>query len=154
MKRVLVAGIGNLFFGDDGFGVEVARTFSGPLPAGARVADFGIRALHLAYELLAPLDLLVIVDCVSRGGTPGTLYVIEPEHDVAATAVADAHGMNLPVVFAMLRELGGALPRTLVVGCEPENIESGVGLSPSVTRSIPSAIELVRELITSQQEPI
>lgn len=154
MKRILIAGIGNLFFGDDGFGVEVARAFAGPLPEGTRVADFGIRAVHLAYELLSPLDLLVIVDCVSRGGAPGTLYVIEHEHDADDRALADAHGMNLSVVFAVLRELGGVVPRTLVVGCEPESIDAGVGLSPSVTRSVSPAIEMIRELITSQQEQV
>lgn len=148
MTRVLVAGIGNIFFGDDGFGVEVARRLAGAPPPDARVADFGIRALHLAYELLEPLDLFVAVDCMPRGGAPGTLYVIEAETDgAAAAAVADAHGMNLPVVFAAVRELGGRMPRTLVIGCEPASTEPALGLSPAVAAAIPAATELVREVV-------
>src|SRR6185369_14690375 len=95
VKRVLVAGIGNVFFGDDGFGVEVARQLGEPLPRGTRVADFGIRALHLAYELLDPPDLLVVADCMARGGPPGTLYVVEPEEVGAASPITDGHGMNI-----------------------------------------------------------
>lgn len=150
MKRVLVAGIGNVFFSDDGFGVEVARQFSGALPPGARVADFGIRAVHLAYELLAPIDLLIVADCMARGGTPGTLYVVEEEHD-ARQAITDAHGMNLSIVSSAVHQLGGAMPPTLVVGCEPETIDPGLGLSARVTRAVPGAIGLIHELISRQE---
>jgi hydrogenase maturation protease len=154
VKRILVAGVGNLFFGDDGFGVEVVRHFRSPLPTGVRVADFGIRAVHLAYELLAPLDLLVVADCMARGGDPGTLYVVEPELCNVAGPVRDAHDMQLPVVFSTVRDLGGAMPPTLVVGCEPETIEPRMGLSMTVTRAIPRAVELIVDLITSRQEPV
>jgi hydrogenase maturation protease len=150
VTRVLVAGIGNMFFGDDGFGVEVARRLH-TVPPGTRVSDFGIRAVHLAYELLSPLDLLVVVDCMARGGEPGTLYVVEPESADSA-ALPDAHGISVPAVFALVRQLGGALPPTLVVGCEPETIEPGIGLSPRVARMIPGALDLIRELIASRQE--
>lgn len=153
MRRVLVAGVGNLFYGDDGFGVEVVRRFGAPVPAGTRVADFGIRAVHLAYELLEPLDLLVVADCLPRGNAPGTLYVIEPTPATGDGVCADAHAMNLPVVFATVRDLGGTLPRTLVVGCEPATVEPGIGLSPSVTRAVPGAVDLIRELISSLEEP-
>jgi hydrogenase maturation protease len=152
VKRVLVAGVGNLLFGDDGFGVEVARQLSGPLPSGTRVAGFGIRAVHLAYELLTAVDLLVVADCMSRGGPPGTLYVLEPEITDVPARMADAHGMSLPVVFATVRELGGVLPPTLIVGCEPETIEPQIGLSPVVAAAIPPAVDHIRTLITPRQE--
>lgn len=147
MTAALIAGVGNIFFGDDGFGVEVARRLAGAPPPGARVVDFGIRAIHLAYELLAPLELCVIVDCVTRGRRPGTLYVVEPDPDETNGAVPDAHGMNLHATFAAVRELGGRLPRLLLVGCEPESLEPGIGLSPAVTAALPGAVELVRRII-------
>lgn len=148
MTRVLVAGIGNIFFGDDGFGVEVAHRLAVSPPPDTRVADFGIRALHLAYELLEPFDLFVAVDCMPRGGTPGSLYLVEAETGGAAVAaVPDAHGINLPLVFSAVRELGGRMPPTLVVGCEPALTEATLGLSPAVTAAIPAAAELVRDVV-------
>lgn len=148
MRRALVAGVGNVFFGDDAFGVEVARRFGGPLE-GTRVLDIGIRAIHLAYELLDPLDLFVVADCMSRGGIPGTLYVVEPAEDPSDEPLG--HGLNVPSVLAAVRRLGGTLPPTLVVGCEPATIEPGLGLSDAVTRAVPGAIELIRDLITRQE---
>jgi len=147
MTRVLVAGVGNVFFGDDAFGVEVARRLALAPPPDARVADFGIRARHLAFELLAPFELCVVADCMPRGGAPGTLYLVEPELDDADGSVADAHGMNLPVVFSAVRQLGGVLPRTLIVGCEPATIEPGMELSPAVASAVPAAVELILGLI-------
>lgn len=152
MTRVLVAGVGNMFFGDDGFGAEVARRLAVEPPPGTTVCDVGIRAIHLAFELLTPFDLFVVADCMPRGGPPGTLYVVEPEVDDLGASVADAHGMNLPVVFTAVRELGGALPPTLIVGCEPAATEPGIGLSSSVEAAIPAALDLIRELISSRQE--
>jgi len=152
VTRILVAGIGNLFFGDDAFGSEVARRLATDPPDGARVADFGIRALHLAYELLEPLELCVVVDCMARGGTPGTLYVVEPEVHAIAGAAANAHAMNVPAVLSAVRELGGQLPRTLVVGCEPVTIAPGIGLSAEVANAVPDAIDLIRDLVASSQE--
>jgi hydrogenase maturation protease len=143
----LVAGIGNLFFGDDAFGVEVARRLAADPPSATAVTDFGIRALHLAFELCKPYALCVVADCVARGGEPGTLYVIEPDVAEAAGAVADAHGMDLRVVFSAVREFGGVLPEMIVVGCEPGNIDEGIGLSEHVARAIPSAAELIRDLV-------
>ena len=151
MTRVLVAGVGNVFFGDDAFGVEVARQLALAPPDGARVADFGIRARHLAYELLSPFQLCVVADCMPRGGEPGTLYVVEPDVDGTTGSVSDAHAMSLPTVFAAVRELGGRLPRTLIVGCEPEVVDPGMGLSARVASAVPAAIQLIRDLITSHE---
>ena len=118
-RTVLIAGIGNVFLGDDGFGVEVARRLAErELPAGVKVADFGIRGMDLAYELQEDYDAAVLVDAVPRGGEPGTLYVIEPELE-AAGPVLDAHAMDPVRVLGLARTLGTLPPRVLVVGCEP-----------------------------------
>jgi hydrogenase maturation protease len=151
VTSVLVAGIGNVFFKDDGFGVEVARRLALSPPPGTKVVDFGIRALHLAYELLEPIELCVIADCMPRGGSPGTIYVVEPELDVADDTVANAHAMNVATVFAAVRQLGGTLPRTLVVGCEPEAVDAGMGLGHTVERAVDEAITTIHELVTSHQ---
>ena len=149
IERVLIAGVGNVFFADDGFGVEVARRLAAePLPEGAAVADYGIRGLHLAYRLLDPLELLIAVDAVPRGGTPGTLYAIEPELTAPPDAEpAEAHGMSLPAVFAAVRLMGGVLPRVLVVGCEPARLEERMGLSPSVAAAVEPALAMVRSIV-------
>ncbi len=149
MNPVLVAGVGNLFFGDDAFGVEVARRLATASLPGTRVTDFGIRMLHLAYDLLEPLELCIVADCVSRGGDPGTLYVIEPDAVDFSGDVVDTHGMRLPAVFAAVRDLGGTMPKTLIVGCEPETTEPSIGLSASVARAIPGAIEIIEHLVLS-----
>jgi len=147
--RVVVAGIGNVFFGDDGFGVEVARRLAmRGLPPGVKVMDSGIRGLHLAFELLDGVDLLVAIDATPRGGAPGSLYVIEPELDGGA-AEPDAHSMQLPAVLATVRALGGALPRVRVVGCEPAACE-GIGLSDVVGAAVEPAVELVRDWVARE----
>lgn len=145
-RRVLVAGIGNVFLGDDGFGVEVVRRLMAEPPAdGVELVDVGIRGLDLAYRLLEPYDLVVAVDLVTRGGAPGTLYVVEPDVAVAP-AQADAHSVSLPSVFAMVRALGGELGRVLVVGCEPACLDEGMGLSPPVAAALEPAMRRVRQL--------
>jgi hydrogenase maturation protease len=148
MPRVLVAGIGNIFLGDDGFGVEVARRLAGSdLPPGVSVRDFGIRGLHLAYEILdGGYDLTILVDAAPRGGKPGMVYLIEPEPG-ASSLPADAHAMTPDAVLATLRTLGGDPGRVLVVGCEPASIEEGIGLSEPVGSAVDEAVKLVRELI-------
>lgn len=148
MTRVLVAGIGNVFFGDDGFGVEVARRLADAPPEGARVADYGIRSLHLAYELLESVDRLIVADCMSRGGEPGTLYVVEPRD--LPVSVADGHDMNIGFVCSMVKQLGGVMPPMLLVGCEPACLDSGIGLSTRVTHAIPAAVNLIRELVAKE----
>jgi hydrogenase maturation protease len=151
--RVLVAGIGNIFLGDDGFGVEVARRFGErELPAGVDVADFGIRGMDLVYALGDDYDAAIFVDAVPRGQAPGTLYVIEPEVD-PDVAEFEAHGMDPVKVLALARTLGGELPRTLVVGCEPrtrmalDDEELRAELSPPVAAALDGAERLVRSLL-------
>jgi len=150
----LIAGIGNIFFGDDGFGVVVAQRLSEQtLPAGTRVVDFGMRNMHLAFELLTPPELLILIDVARRGGPPGTLYVIDPANELDAPHYAmfgDAHGMNLSAVFSALKSLGGRMPRTRVLGCEPGELEEGIRLSPPVQRAVRPAIDLIRRLIARE----
>jgi hydrogenase maturation protease len=154
--RLLVAGIGNIFHGDDGFGVELAQRLARrPRPDGVRVVDFGIRGRDLAYELLDGVGGLLILDAMSRGGPPGMLYVLEAETgdsgaDVDVSA-AQAHGMAPMEVFRLVRAMGGSVPRTLVVGCEPEAIdpdrEGETGLSLVVLRAVDEAVPLTESLI-------
>jgi hydrogenase maturation protease len=147
--RVLVAGIGNVFLGDDGFGVEVAsRLVARPLAPGVVVADVGVRALHLAFDLLDKPAALLIVDAVDRGDPPGTLSLIEPRVDDTTAGVADAHGMNLATVLGALRALGGEVPPLLLVGCQPAFVGEHMGLSPVVARAVPDAVALVERTLT------
>jgi hydrogenase maturation protease len=157
--RVLVAGIGNIFHSDDGFGSEVARRLiTEPMPEGVKVTDFGIRGIHLAYELLDGYDTAILIDATQQGGEPGTIYVIEPDVDaietdngLAEAGIQDAHGMDPASVLALLRSLGGGVERLLVVGCEPAEVEDGMGLSEPVARAVDEAVRVVRELVT--QDP-
>jgi hydrogenase maturation protease len=160
--RVLVAGIGNVFLGDDGFGVALAeRLAARPLPAGVEVVDYGIRGMDLAYALGDGWDAAVLLDATPRGEPPGTLYVIEaavPEGDVPI----DAHGMDPVKVLALARTLGGVPPRTLVLGCEPltrmtgEEDEVVAVLSAPVGAALDEAerlaASLLEELINSKEE--
>ncbi|MGH9076732.1 MAG: hydrogenase maturation protease [Acidimicrobiales bacterium] len=154
---VLVAGVGNIFFGDDGFGVEVARhLLAGSLPAGAKVEDFGIRGVHLAYELLGGYQTLVLVDAVSRGDPPGTVSVIE--HDAAGDgggtlAAVDAHGMDPLAVLAMAADLGAGVGRVLVVACETADVTEGIGLSAPVAEAVPRAAAAVVDLLATLIPP-
>ena len=147
MKRVLVAGVGNIFFGDDGFGVEVSRRLSQrALPDGVQVRDFGIRGLDLTYALLEGWDAAILVDALPRGGDPGTLYVLDPGAG-AAPPVLDPHAMHPARVLAMARELGATPPVLRVVGCEPGVAEEmQVGLSPVVAAAVDPACALVEQL--------
>jgi hydrogenase maturation protease len=151
----LVAGVGNLFFGDDAFGVEVARELARrPLPVGTRVADYGIRGLHLALDLLDPPELFVLVDAVSRSGRPGTLYIIDPElvdGDGPRTSGTDPHGMDPWSVLLTVQRLGGTLPRTRIVACEPGQMGEGMGLSEPVRNAIEPAIALIRRLVDAEE---
>jgi hydrogenase maturation protease len=146
---MLVAGIGNIFLGDDGFGVEVARRLAAEgVPEWVRVADFGIRGIHLAYELLdGAYGLTVLVDAVPRGGPPGSVYLIDPDHAGGNATAPDAHSMTPDAVLSMLRSLGGNPGRLLIVGCEPRDTEERIELSGPVSRAVPEAIALVRQLI-------
>lgn len=149
--RILVAGVGNVFLSDDGFGVEVIRALThAPLPETVEVTDYGIRGLHLAYRLLDPPELLIFVDALSRGGAPGTLYLLEPELDGMPQATADAHGMDPATVFALVGTLGGTMPRVRIVGCEPAELGEGMGLSPVVSAAIPGAARRIQALCESE----
>ncbi|MFI0349440.1 hydrogenase maturation protease [Actinomadura sp. 9N407] len=146
--KLLVAGVGNVFLGDDGFGVEVVRRMAGtPLPAGVRVADFGIRGVHLAYELMDGYDRLILVDAVQRGDPPGTVSVIEPVSPEAGEPVLDAHDLTPEAVLAAAGRLGGELGWIRLVGCEPACLDEGIGLSGPVEAAIDGAVRLVRELL-------
>jgi hydrogenase maturation protease len=147
--RVLVAGVGNLFRGDDGFGPEVVRRLAaqGALPREVRVVDYGIRGMHLAYDLLDGYDALVLVDAFPGDGSPGDVTVLEVGADDLGKGEFDAHGMDPVAVLASLDRLGGALPATYVVGCQPASIEEGIGLSEAVSAAIPAAIGAVQALV-------
>jgi hydrogenase maturation protease len=147
--RVLVAGIGNLFLGDDGFGPEVVRRLAAEdvLPGGVRVADYGIRGMHLAYDLLDTYDTLVLVDALPGDGMPGDVVVLEIGADDLGGGDFDAHGMNPAAMLASLDRLGGALPVTYLVGCRVGAVEESIGLSAPVAAAVPSAIVAIRELV-------
>jgi len=149
--RVLVAGIGNVFLGDDGFGVEVVRRLAArPLPDGVRVVDFGIRGLDLTYALLDGYELAILVDAAARGATPGTLYLLEPQLPAGAVAVLETHGMDPVKVLGLAQALGGTLPALRVVGCEPATLggdEGAMGLSVPVAAAVDGAIALVESLV-------
>ena len=149
--RVLVAGIGNIFLGDDGFGSEVARVLAGQqMPAGVRVTDYGIRGMHLAFDLLDGYDALVIVDTVPSRGSPGALHVFEVGPEDLGDGELDAHGMAPVAVLASLSQLGGSLPPTYVVGCQPADVGEGIGLTPAVAKAVDRAIELVHDVLSEQ----
>lgn len=165
-RPTLVAGIGNVFLGDDGFGVETVRRLAEPglaLPPHVEVADIGVRGVHLAYQLLDGYDTLVLVDATARGGPPGTLYLIEaPEPGSVAPqgAVLDGHQMSPDTVLALLATLcegtGSTPPRHIwVVGCEPARLDEGIGLSAPVAAAVPEAVRMVLELVRQQDaEPL
>jgi hydrogenase maturation protease len=143
-------GRGNIFLGDDGFGVAVAqRLAEADLPSWAQIADYGISGVHLAYDLLGGYDTTVLIDATRRGGEPGTLYLIEiSEPGLPQSAAAlDAHGMQPDAVLSLLRLLDGDAARVLVVGCEPANVAQGIGLSPPVEAAIQGAVDLVSDLL-------
>jgi hydrogenase maturation protease len=156
--RILIACVGNIFLGDDGFGVEVARRLAGrPLPEGVVLKDFGIRGFDLTYALLDGYDLTILVDACQRGAPPGTLYVIEPDpvdpdERVAAPAPLEMHGMNPMNVLRMVRSMGGEAKRILVVGCEPAELGSDedgkLGLSEPVEGAVDEAVALVEKLVS------
>ena len=155
--NVLVAGIGNIFFGDDGFGVEVARRLAGrDLPPAVRVADYGIRGVHLAYDVLDGVDLLILVDAVPLAEEPGTVAVIEVDMDdltLDEGSTLDAHRMTPATVLGNLAHLGGHVDRVLVVGCQPAIIEERIGLSEPVAAAVDRAVDDVMQLIADAFAP-
>jgi hydrogenase maturation protease len=153
--QVLIAGVGNIFLGDDAFGVEVARAMAArSLPQGAVVRDFGIRSFDLAYALLDDWRAVVLVDAVSQRAAPGTLFVIEPDLNELSpegeTVPFDGHSMDPVTVLRLAHTLGEIRPRVLVVGCEPADLggeEGCMGLSPEVEAAIGEAVAMVEKLV-------
>jgi hydrogenase maturation protease len=146
--KVLVAGIGNLFLGDDGFGPEVVRRLAaeGGLPPAVRVTDYGIRGMHLAYDLLDSYDALVLVDALPGNGTPGDVLVLRITAEDLGDDDFDAHGMNPAAMLAGLGRLGGTLPETYLIGCQVADVEESIGLSAPVAAAVPEAVAAVREV--------
>jgi hydrogenase maturation protease len=169
--KLLIAGVGNIFLGDDGFGVEVAKRLTvADLPDWAHVVDYGIRGMHLAYDLANGYNSAILIDATARGGAPGTIYVIEPDLTaaapvpdagadagdgadggqdamLAANPLFNAHGMQPDVVFGMLSMLGAETREVLVVGCEPASVDYGIGLSEPVAAAVDEAVRVVLDLV-------
>jgi hydrogenase maturation protease len=148
--RVLIAGIGNIFLGDDGFGVEVIRRLAArELPGGVKVADFGIRAFDLAYALQDGYETTILVDAYSHGQTPGTVSLVEPDLDdldAQPQTIVDAHAMNPIHVLRMAKSMNGTLGKILLIGCEPQTFgpeEGQLGLSDCVEASLNGAVDMV-----------
>lgn len=157
---ILVAGIGNIFLGDDAFGVEVVQRLARrDLPPQVRVVDFGIRGFDLAFALMDDYDAVILIDAVPRGEPPGTLYTIEPDlNALDATSLSEVsletHGMNPMKVLVMVKAMGGEPKRILLVGCEPSPLpedEERMGLSEPVEKSLDEAITIIEALIGELQ---
>lgn len=161
-RRILIACIGNIFLGDDGFGVEVARKLaSRNYPEGIQIVDFGIRGMDLAYSLLDEYDTLVLVDTIARGGQPGTLYLLEPDltnmtpekGGEAGRVALDTHSMDPVKVLAYARTLGAQPMHTLLVGCEPASFgtedptEIPMGLSEPVQAAVDEAVKMIDSVV-------
>ncbi len=157
--KLLVAGVGNIFLGDDGFGVEVAnRLAAAELPDWAHVVDYGIRGMHLAYDLANGYTAAILIDATPRGGAPGTVYLIEPDlaaasaggnDDALGNPLFNAHGMQPDVVFSLLGMLGAEARQVLIVGCEPAVVDYGIGLSEPVAAAVDEAVRIVLDLVAA-----
>ena len=153
MKKVLVAGIGNIFLGDDGFGVEVIGRLAGrPLPEGVELGDFGIRGLDLAYALMDGYDAAILVDAMPLGQPAGTVSLVEPDTDqLDGFGLVESHAMDPVQVLRLVKQMGGALPADLfLVGCEPADFgpeEGLMGLSEVVAAAVQPAADKVMELL-------
>jgi hydrogenase maturation protease len=157
--RMMIAGVGNIFLGDDGFGVEVARRLADAgLPDWVRVADYGISGMHLAYDLAEGFETTILVDASPRGEPPGTVYIMElngpdgpgepvPGGPTPPLAVLDGHGMQPDLVLGMLGMLGADAGRVLLVGCEPASIDARIGLSAPVAAAVDEAVRIVHDLV-------
>lgn len=178
MSRILVAGIGNIFLGDDGFGVEVVRRLNArgaasesmSMSQGVTVEDFGIRGIDLCYALLDGVDAAILIDATQRGGAPGSLYVIEPSKDDLAAPGSDdmyaspvlmsPHEMDPVQVLRAVRMMGGHCEDVVVVGCEPadfgcnEGEEGRMGLSEPVAAAVDQAIVLIDALVAQKMEQL
>jgi hydrogenase maturation protease len=152
--RILIACIGNIFLGDDGFGVETARALAGSdLPQGVCVVDYGIRGLDLAYAMLGPWDAIILVDAVKRAGEAGTLYLLQPGDTSAGPSGINPHAMDPVTVLQTARSLGAVCSCVYILGCEPldfgDDLDGRMGLSDAVAKAIPEAVAMVGELVKS-----
>ena len=153
MAGVLVACVGNIFLADDGFGSAVGATLATrEIPEGVKVVDYGIRSVHLVYDLMDGYDVLVVVDTVSQqSGGPGTLYVIEPDLGAQeAPEVLNPHDLSPGGVMALLPSLGGQVRRILVVGCQPASLDEGIGLTDAVRAAVEPAADLVLGVVARE----
>ncbi|HEY2680634.1 MAG TPA: hydrogenase maturation protease [Candidatus Udaeobacter sp.] len=153
MNRVLVAGIGNIFFGDDAFGCEVAaELLKRSWPDGVTIVDYGIRAYDLAYAIMDGYDATVLIDAAPRGEKPGTVYLLELDADKVDTCgdeIADAHALTPVRVLQMIRTLAGRAKNLYLVGCEPARLdgEGVLGLSEQVRDAVPVAVKMTEKII-------
>ncbi len=145
---ILVAGAGNIFFGDDAFGSELARRLLAKAwPDDVRIVDFGIRGFDLMYALMENNEAVVLIDATPRGGTPGTLYLIEPDLSTLDGGAVETHGMDPMRVLSSARQLGADPGRVYVLGCEPGLLE-GMGMSEPVSRAMDEAAAMIEELVS------
>lgn len=153
--RILVAGMGNIFLGDDAFGCEVARRLAGEsLPEEVSVLDFGIRGIDLTYALLEDYQRVILIDAVQRGGKPGTIYVIEPA--ITNSGELQTHEMAPDKVLAAARRMGAVLTNVIIVGCEPGSLgpdeEPRMELSPPVAAAVGEAAGMIKALVARALE--
>jgi hydrogenase maturation protease len=160
LRSILIAGVGNAWLRDDGFGGEVARRLEQrELPAGVSVMDAGTGGLDLAYEVMRGYDGLVILDVSKQGGEPGTLYVMEPEEGeieggIEDGAVINPHGMDPQTVLRFVKSIGAWPGRVVVIACEPAQVEEmGWGLSDDVRAAVDRAVDLVIETVAELRAP-
>jgi len=159
--RILIAGIGNIFFGDDAFGGEVIKELiKSPLPEGVDAVDFGIRSYDLAYAIMDGYAATILVDITARGEPPGTVYLIELDQEkignLEATA-PDGHSLDPVAVLRLVQSLGGQIERLYLVACEPAILETEdgrIGLSESVQAAVPEAVQMIRRLIAKLRSEI
>jgi hydrogenase maturation protease len=155
--NILIAGIGNIFAGDDAFGCEVAHALmKRNLPPNVRVVDFGIRGLDLAYALMDKPDLTILVDATPQGGNPGTIYTIEPDLknlDCGAVDTLDGHSVDPIRVLRIVQTMGGELGRILLIGCEPKDLggeEGRMGLTSVVAAAVEKAADMAVSLVQKE----
>ncbi len=158
LRSILIAGVGNAWLRDDGFGGEVARRLADrPLPHGVQVMDAGTGGLDLAYEVMRGYDALVILDVSKQGGEPGTLYVMEPDEESVPGGIEDGdvinpHAMDPQTVLRFVKSVGAWPGRVVVIACEPADVEEmGWGLSQPVGDAIERAVDLVVETVAELQ---
>ena len=159
VAQILIAGVGNAWMQDDGFGGEVVRRLSErEAEPGVTCEDFGTGGLDLAYEVMRGYDALMLLDVTRGGGPPGTLYVLEPEESEIAAGIEDGemidpHAMDPQTVLRFVRAVSGWPGSVVVIACEPAEVEEpGLGLTPEVAAAVPRAIELVHETLTGLRE--